>query len=75
MVADPVDTPVTFPDASTVATAVLLLLQLPVVEVSVRVAIEPTQTPVGPEIVPDAGAGLTVIAKVLKALPQAPDIE
>ena len=61
MLAVPADTPVTTPvDASTVATAVLELFQVPPVAVSASVVVEPVQTAVVPVIVPTDGIGLMV---------------
>ena len=66
----PAPTPVTTPVALTVATAVLLLLQVPPVAVSVKVAVAPVQTPAGPETIPAFGSGLTVIVVEVSALEQ-----
>jgi hypothetical protein len=50
------------PVVEIVAAAVLLLLQLPVTEVSVSVMVFPTHKPEAPEIgLPATGRGLTVI--------------
>ena len=51
----PVVTPVTRPAVLTEATAGLLLLHVPPVEVSLSVTDEPAQTPLGPTIGPGAG--------------------
>lgn len=65
----PAATPVTLPDPSTVATEPALLVQLPPVEVSPRVVIEPpSQTAIVPVMV--AGIGLMVTAWVAIAVPQ-----
>ena len=63
MVADPAATPVTTPVPElTVATAVLLLLQVPpLLPLLVNVVVEPTQTVVAPLIVPAFAAAFTVI--------------
>ena len=57
MVADPADTPVTIPvTGSTVAAAVLLLLQLPPpVPLLVNIAVEPTHNADAPLTVPPDG--------------------
>ena len=57
-----------------VATAVLLLLQVPPEAASVRVVVRPAQTVVVPVMVPADGAALTVIAFVAEAEPQLLDI-
>jgi hypothetical protein len=54
MVVVPVVMPVTMPDVPIVATDGLLLLQVPTTVVSVRVTVEPAQTPLGPTIGPGA---------------------
>jgi hypothetical protein len=51
---------------STVAIAALMLLQVPPVVLGVKVMLAPTQTEVGPEIVPADGIGLTVIEVVVE---------
>jgi hypothetical protein len=69
MEAVPAATPVTTPEAFTVATAVLLLVQLPPaapLEVSVEFA--PEQMVVVPEIVPALGKALTVTVEEVLAL-------
>ena len=59
MVGTPADTPVTTPvDGPTVASEVLLLLQVPPDVASVRVIVEPGHTAATPPIA--AGVGLTV---------------
>ena len=61
----PADTPVTFPVAEpTVATDVLLLLQVPPLVTSDSGIEKPTQTTAGPVIA--AGIGLTVTTVVVK---------
>lgn len=50
--------------------AVLLLLQVPPDNVGVKVIADPTQSTDGPESVPAAGNGFTVIGEVVKALAQ-----
>jgi hypothetical protein len=64
MIEVPNDTPVTVPDVPTVATLVLLLAQVPPAEASVRLMVEPTQTPVDPVIT--AGTGFTVNTLVFR---------
>jgi hypothetical protein len=64
----PVVTPLTMPDDEpTVATVVLLLIQVPPAVASVTVIVEPAHTLVGPLIA--AGAGLTVTTAVARQLP------
>ena len=63
MVADPADKPVTVPD-ETVATAGLLLLQVPPGVASPKEMEDPGQTPETPEIA--AGKGFTVTDAVTK---------
>jgi hypothetical protein len=60
MVADPAATPVTTPEALTVATAVLLEDQAPPVVASLKVVVEPTQTLVVPVIAATTGSALTI---------------
>jgi hypothetical protein len=60
MVADPAATPVTTPEALTVAIAVLLEDQVPPAEASLRVVVEPTQTLVVPVMAATVGRALTV---------------
>ena len=72
MLAVPVVMPVTSPVLSTVAIAVLLLVQVPAPKLpaSDRVVMLPAHTVIEPLIVPASGNGLTVtVAKVL-AVPQ-----
>ena len=69
ILAVPADTAVANPDASTVATAVLLLLHAPVpppstTPLAVYVAIAPIQSGEVPEIVPAVTFGLTTIGIV-----------
>ena len=71
MVTVPADTPVTLPDASILAIDGLLLVQVPPVEDSVKVMLAPTQTPVGPPIVPGTGNGFTLILWLATPDPQA----
>jgi hypothetical protein len=59
----PIDTPVTLPEASTVATAVVPLLQLPLVEVSVKAVTAPTHS----VVVPVIGAGVPFTVTVIVA--------
>ena len=70
MVAVPVATPVTLPLASTLAVAVLLLLQVPPAAPSLSAMAEPIHTADGPLMVPAAGAAFTVRAAVALALLQ-----
>ena len=68
----PLATPVTTPVVGfTVATAVLLLLQVPPVPVVVKVLVAPVHIAVTPPIVPALGAGVTVSGEVAEAVPQA----
>ena len=68
MVAVPADTPVTTPVvAFTVATAVLLLLQLPPDTVELKVLVPATQIDWVPLSVPAVGAALTVTVLVAVA--------
>ena len=62
--------PETTPVLLIVATAVLLLLQLPPVAPSVKEVDEPAQTAAAPLIVPADGSGLTVTICVAAAVPQ-----
>jgi hypothetical protein len=64
MVALPADTPVTTPPLVTVATAVLLLVQLPPVVASARVVVEPVHTVDAPVMVATPGVAFTVIGWV-----------
>ena len=67
----PAEMPETTPVvALTVATAVLVLLQVPPVPVLVNVITEPVHTNVVPLMVPAFESGLTVIAYVAVAVPQ-----
>ena len=68
----PAATPVTTPvEAFTVATAVLLLLQVPVLrEVVLNVAVAPIQTVAAPLTVPAFGSGFTVIVWFELVVPQ-----
>jgi len=71
MMAEPADTPVTTPVALTVATAALVLLQVPPVAASVKVRFDPTQMlPVDGDTVPALSAGLMVTPAVVKAVAQ-----
>ena len=63
-------TPVTEPPPLTVATAVLLLLQMPPVAPSARLMALPVHTPDGPLMLPADGGVVTVIDAVVMALPQ-----
>jgi hypothetical protein len=58
--------------ASTEATAVAELLQVPPAVVSVKDVVEPEQIAVAPEIVPTTGAALTVNDVVAEVVPQEP---
>ena len=62
--------PVTLPDASTVPTEDVTLLQAPPAAASVRAVIDPAQTTGVPVIVPATGSALTVTTAVVLALPQ-----
>ncbi len=64
ILAPPVDIPVTTPLVFTLATAVLLLLQVPPEVVSARVIADPIHTAAPPVIAP--GNGFTVIVLVLR---------
>ena len=65
MVGLPGATPVTTPvKGSTVATNVLLLDHVPFEPLVLRLIVEPTQTVLGPLIVPGFGGGDTVTVKV-----------
>ena len=59
MVAVPVATPLTTPDEFTVATAVLLLAQVPPATASDKVVVDPAQTVVVPVIVLTEGFTVT----------------
>ena len=62
--------PVTTPDVLTLATALLLVAQVPPVVPSDRVMEEPAHTGPAPVMVPALAAGLTVMALVVVAVPQ-----
>jgi hypothetical protein len=64
MVAVPAATPVTTPEAFTVATAVLEEDQVPPVVTSARVVVDPAQTVVVPVIAAKTGSALTVTVAV-----------
>ena len=66
----PADRPFTLPDASTVANAGAVLLQVPPVAPSVNPVVLPTHSDDAPDIVPASGKGLTVNACVAAAVPQ-----
>ena len=70
MVDVPVATPVTLPEASTVATPVVTELQVPPVAASVKDVTEPAHTVEVPAILPEFGMGLTVTIVVATAVPQ-----
>ena len=70
MLAAPVETPVTTPDAETVALEVGELLHEPPVPVLLSVTVEPVQTIELPEIVPALGGLLTVTLVVTVVAPQ-----
>jgi hypothetical protein len=72
IVALPALTPVTTPAASTVATAALLLVQLPPVEALDRVVVKPAQVVVVPVIAPTVGVLFTVNVVVTIPVPQVP---
>ena len=65
-----VDTPVTLPDPSTVATPVAVLLHAPPEVVSLKPVTEPTHTVAVPVMLPADGNGLTVTVVVAAAVPQ-----
>lgn len=67
----PALTPVTTPDASTVAIAVLLELQVPPLVASARVMVAPAHTGPAPVMVPALTAGFTVTPVVVVADPHA----
>jgi hypothetical protein len=72
MVAVPAATPVTTPEALTVATAVLLEDQVPPTVTSVKVVVDPAQTVVVPAIAATTGLAFTVIEAVaLEVQPEA----
>jgi hypothetical protein len=70
MVTLPAVTPVTTPDASTVATDAVPLLHTPPPIASARVRVAPAQTVLPPVMLPAVGVALTVTAAVVVALPQ-----
>ena len=72
MVATPEATPVTTPDAFTVATPRLDELQVPPVPVVVSVVVNPVQIAFVPEITPAFGAAVTVTVLVAVAFAQPP---
>jgi hypothetical protein len=66
----PADTPVTTPvDNPTVATDILLLVQLPPGVGFVNVIVVPTQWLLGPELGITTGTGLTLIILLVAAMP------
>ena len=68
MVVEPADTPDTTPEAFTVATAALLLDQLPPAKpLEVSEVVAPAHKVVVPEIVPALGSALTVTAELVVA--------
>jgi len=69
-VVTPVARPLTVPVVFTLATEVLVLLQVPPLPVVVSIMLEPTQTMEGPVMVPAVLAGLTVSVAALPAAPQ-----
>ena len=70
MVVVPLATAVTLPLPSTVAAAVLVLLQVPPPAASLSAMAEPIHTADGPLMVPATGNGLTVTVVVVVALLQ-----
>ena len=70
MVAVPVALPLTTPAVVTLATALLLLLQVPPLTVEVSVLVAPVHNAVVPLIVPADAPGLTAIVAVAVAVPQ-----
>ena len=70
MVVVPEMRPFTEPEALTVATAVLVLLQTPPVAASVNADDEPAHTVVVPLMKPAAGNGLTVTTWAAATVPQ-----
>ena len=66
----PGDTPNTWPEPSTVAIEVVLLLQMPPVAPSVKEVDKPAHTVAVPLIVPADGNALTVTTWVAAAVPQ-----
>ena len=68
MVADPDERPETMPEAFTVATAALLLDQVPPIKpLEVSEVVAPAHKVVVPEIVPALGRALTVTAEMAVA--------
>ena len=67
----PALTPVTLPDASTVATPVTVLLQVPPVADSDNDTTSPAQMVDAPEITPGAGKPITDILAMVLAVPHA----
>ena len=75
MVVIPGATPTTFPEELIVAIAVELLLHVPAVsELLLRLIKAPTQTALGPLIVPASATGLTLIFADAVAFPQLPEM-
>jgi len=72
ILADPTATPLTTPEAFTVATKVLADVHVPPETLGVNVEVEPTQTLVLPLNVPAFGGAVTVIIIELVAKPQPP---
>jgi hypothetical protein len=70
----PVPRPDTTPVAETEATAGLADDHTPPGAASVSVMVDPVQTLVGPEMLPAAGSGLTVIVVAADAMPQVLDM-
>ena len=70
MVVLPEETPVTTPELLTVATDVLLLLQIPPVATSVSETEEPAHTDPLPVMAPETGNGFTVTDLVATEVPQ-----
>ena len=71
MVAEPADTPVTLPDASTVATEVFELLQVPPVTASVMATETPAHNVVDAALIaPAVAPGVTVRVAVVLVEPQ-----
>ena len=73
MVAEPVATPVTTPEAEIEAIVASLLLQEPPSVASASVVVEPAQTDVVPVIVPAEAVEPTVTVAVAVAVPQPVD--
>ena len=73
MVAVPAAIPVTVPVLLTVATAMLLLLQVPPAAAiaSLNVVVVPAHRVVAPDMLPAFGSVLTVTTVVVTAVPQA----